>query len=109
MRVNISHARLRNSQFLRWLAEKNAAEPAPQKPDARAWITRRHGPVRRNGICGGLGSDYLHPSAAGFISSDNNAHHSAVAVIDNLLHCILKLCLAFIPDHGNFTPDTIHH
>ena len=89
MRVDFPCARLRNSQFLRWLAEKNAAEPAPQKPDARAGATRHHGPVRRNGICGGLSSDYLHPSAAGFISSDNNAHHSAVAVIDNLLHGFL--------------------
>ena len=52
--------------FFTGLREKNAAEPAPQKPDARAWITRRHGPVRRNGICGGLGSDYLHPSAFDF-------------------------------------------
>ena len=32
---------------------------------------------------------------------DNDANHTSVAVIDDLLHGVLQFCLTFISDHGD--------
>ena len=37
----------------------------------------------------------------------NNTHHPAFAVVDDFLHGILKLCLAFFADGGNLATDAV--
>ena len=41
--------------------------------------------------------------------SDDDAHQPSVAVIDDLLHGILKLHLAFVVDHGDLIAHAVHH
>ena len=38
---------------------------------------------------------------------DNDTHHSARRIVDDLLHRILQLFLAFFPDHRNLCTNTI--
>ena len=40
---------------------------------------------------------------------DNDANHTSVAVIDDLLHGVLQFCLTFISDHGDLVSHAIHH
>ena len=39
----------------------------------------------------------------------NNAHQPAFAVVDDFLHGILELCLAFLADGGQLASDTVLH
>lgn len=41
--------------------------------------------------------------------SYNNAHQPAFAVVDDFLHGILELCLAFLADGGQLASDTVLH